>query len=274
MSDAIKLPWSLGDTGDHIISLQQQLNRHDHQLSCDGHFGPATFDAVREFQRHQGLISDGIVGRKTLTTLRGQIRLWLGDQDLQAAADQLGVELSAVRAVYAVESNGCGFLDDGRPVILYERHIMRRQLRSHGFSKEQVEILEQRSPALINKTPGGYRGGSTEHYRLGLAKLIREQAALESCSWGLFQIMGHHWQRLGYQGVDEFVRAMATNEANQLQAFVQFILTDEKLLTALRDKHWATFARTYNGPGYKKNAYHTRLAQHYDAHRATQEATA
>jgi len=46
---------------------------------------------------------------------------------------------------------------------------------------------------------------------------------------------------------------------------------------ALRKKDWATFARRYNGPGYAKNSYDTKLKSAYDRFAAeaapTQAAT-
>lgn len=261
----MNLPWSLSDTGTHIITLQQSLNEHGFSLACDGHFGPATYAAVSQFQRDNDLIADGIVGRKTLATLRAAPNVWLGESNLEAAADRLDVDVAAIRAVYAVESNGCGFLEDGRPVILFERHIMHRQLAKHGHTKAEIADLATRYPNLVNKTPGGYRGGGTEQYRLRLASNIDLKAALESCSWGLFQIMGFHWEHLGYESLAAFVTAMTETEGGQFEAFVRFILADEALHQSLQQQDWKTFARIYNGPGYKKNAYHTRLEQHYKA---------
>ena len=47
----------------------------------------------------------------------------LRESDLIAAADRLDVPLASIKAVNEVESSGRGFLADGRPVILFERHV-------------------------------------------------------------------------------------------------------------------------------------------------------
>jgi hypothetical protein len=188
----------------------------------------------------------------------------LKQDDLIVAATTLGVDLASIMAIKEVESRGNGFLPDGRVVILYERHVMLKRLRKNGFSKEQLEEIQTKYSELANKKPGGYKGGATEHYRLSLAADIHRNSANESCSWGLFQIMGYHWERLGYQDIDSFVRAMAINEGNQLASFCAFIHTDANLHQALHEKDWATFAKIYNGPGYKKNKYDTKLAAAYD----------
>jgi putative chitinase len=54
-----------GEDGDAVASLQSRLRAHGFDISADGNFGAATELAVKQFQRQQGLVSDGIVGPKT-----------------------------------------------------------------------------------------------------------------------------------------------------------------------------------------------------------------
>jgi site-specific recombinase XerC len=44
---------------------------------------------------------------------------------------------------------------------------------------------------------------------------------------------------------------------------MDFIASDSKMFTALHNNDWAGFAKRYNGPGYKKNKYDTKLASAY-----------
>jgi peptidoglycan hydrolase-like protein with peptidoglycan-binding domain len=53
-----------------VIDLQQQLNARGANLTVDGDFGPTTQEAVRAFQREQGLVPDGVVGPKTRQAFR------------------------------------------------------------------------------------------------------------------------------------------------------------------------------------------------------------
>jgi hypothetical protein len=184
----------------------------------------------------------------------------LAAADIAAAAERLGVEVAALSAVDDIESRDSGFLADGRPVILFERHIMYRRLKKCGA---RVDALATRYPALVNKDPGGYKSGAAEWYRLSLAREIDRRCADESTSWGRYQIMGIHWQTLGFADSDAFVGAMSATEAAQLDAFCRFIEVDPRLHAALRDKDWPVFARLYNGPGYRQNAYDTKLAAAY-----------
>lgn len=188
----------------------------------------------------------------------------LTPEDYSRAAKALDVPVAAIHAVTEVESKGSGFLADGRPVILFERHIMRRQLEKMG--RKDLDDLQVKFPSYVNKQPGGYKGGAAEHERLGLAATIHRQCALESCSWGLFQIMGFHWKVLGYESVQAFVNAMYRSEGDQLDAFVRFIKVNPNLLRALKAQDWAAFASGYNGPAYLNNSYHIKLAAAFARH--------
>jgi len=223
----------VGSRGDGVKAVQRLLG-----IAADGVFGPGTDTAVRAFQRSAGLKDDGVVGPATMAALSRGSRTLTGG-DLSLAAESLGVDVASVRAVTHVESRASGFLSDGRPVILFERHIMRRRLAELG---RDVDLLQRYLPEIINGVPGGYKGGSAEHDRLYLAQQIDFDSAVESASWGLFQIMGFHWKALGYESAKAFARAMNQSEGQQLDAFVRLIKADAGLHRALRSKNWADFA--------------------------------
>ena len=58
-----------GDTGPWVSFLQQRLQTMGAAIAADGTFGPATEDAVRDFQTVTELTDDGMVGPNTWTTL-------------------------------------------------------------------------------------------------------------------------------------------------------------------------------------------------------------
>lgn len=253
----------LGDRGTDVGYLQRQLVAAGARLDTDAIYGNATRSAVMAFQASHGLVADGIAGPKTWSTLAAGRRdpRHLTDADLQRAADRLQVDLAAVRAVNEVESRGAGFLPDGRPVILYERHIMYRQLAAAGMD---ADALAAKYPALVNPKRGGYAGDAAEYARLASASQISAACALEATSWGAFQIMGYHWKALGYPDVFAFVDAMKVSEAEQLEAFVRFVLADKVMLAALRGKKWAKFAELYNGKAYAEHLYDVKLERAFD----------
>lgn len=181
------------------------------------------------------------------------------------AAKLMNVEGAAVKAVASVESSGNGFIVDSQgnkiPKILFERHIMFKRLRD--FTPIKSKEVAAKYPDIVNEKSGGYKGGIAEHERLQKAVLLDRTTALESVSWGAFQIMGYHWKVLGYSSIQAFVNDMYT-EQGQLDAFVKFIKADNRLVKALKEKDWTTFARIYNGPAYKTNNYDMKMKDAYE----------
>lgn len=263
-----------GDRSQAVLILQKNLNKQGANLVPDGHYGDATEAAVRAYQFKAGLVADGVVGTKTQASLAGgDCAQLLRNNDLFVAAERLDVPLASIYAVNEVESKGKGFLDNGKPVILFERHVMYRQLataRNAGDDpaelKRHTDQLAATNPALVNPKAGGYIGGTAEHQRLVMARLIDDTAAMESASWGAFQIMGFHWKRLGYASVQDFVAAMSAGESQQFDAFTRFIETDPVLHKALKARKWAEFARLYNGPDFLRNLYDIKLQRAYERH--------
>lgn len=180
----------------------------------------------------------------------------LTDADFARAANLLGCEPAAIRAVASVESNGDGFHKDGRPKILFEAHIFSR-LTGHRFDESHPTISSRVWNAAL------YRGGEREHDRLAQAVALDRDAALQSASWGKFQIMGFNFKRCGFTLLVDFVSAMQRSEGEHLTAFCHFVksmgLDDE-----LRRHEWAAFARGYNGPQYTVNRYDARIQQAFD----------
>lgn len=245
-----------GDTGPEVARLQALLD-----IPTDGVFGLGTEEAVRALQAQHQLTPDGIAGPATMAVLSKVQRLT--DEDFALAAKGLSVDPATVRAVTEVESRGTGFLSDGRPVILFERHIMHRRLAAAG---RDAALLSRFLPTVVNSTPGGYLGGEAEHDRLYLARQVDPASAVESASWGLFQIMGFHWDRLGYASAESFEKRMCESEGQQLDAFVRFIITSPQIHMALRKRDWAAFAAGYNGPAFAKNSYDKKLSAAYLKH--------
>jgi len=192
----------------------------------------------------------------TVKDFHGAGRRIRDDGPWREAAAALGCELAAIKAVAEVESRGEAFLNDGRPPILFERHVFSR--RTDGRFDEQY-------PDISNPAPGGYEGGAAEYGRLMDAICLDERAALESASWGRFQIMGFNFRAAGYGSVEPFVSAMCDSEELQLKAFVAFVRF-HGLDAYLRTKNWPAFAEGYNGPAYRRNRYDEKIAAAYARH--------
>lgn len=261
-----------GDRGEDVTLLQQRLQKAGYAVVQTSVYDDATERAVIALQLANNLVDDGVYGPKSFMALLGATQArHLSAADLERAAAKLDVPMATIRAVNEVESRGQGFLPDGRPVILFERHVFYKQLKKHGVDPAPIAA---KYPGLCNPEPGGYRGGAAEEARLEQAKQIHLQAAYESASWGAFQVMGYHWQALGYVSVIDFVKQMHESEGAHLDCFVRYVLHVPGLAAALKARKWATFAKGYNGPGYARNLYDAKLARAYDKYSEREKVAA
>lgn len=151
----------------------------------------------------------------------------------------------------SVETAGSGFLADRRPKILFERHIFHN--RTHGK-------FDAIAPGISNASAGGYgEVGGEQYERLERAMALDEQAALESASWGLAQIMRFNASAVGFSDVREMIEAFKDTEDQHIGAMATFI-DHADLRQAIRSFNWLKFARGYNGTNFQKNSYDKKLA--------------
>jgi hypothetical protein len=177
----------------------------------------------------------------------------LDEDGLEETLGILGTGQPELWAVLSVETAGSGYLPDRRPRILFERHVFRRE--TDGQYDDQY-------PDLSNRQPGGYLSGTREYDRLSAAILLDRTAALSSTSWGLGQVMGFNATAAGFPNVDAMVQAMVDSENAQLLGMARWI-DGRGIAGALKAHRWTDFAKAYNGSGYRKNQYDTRLAGYY-----------
>lgn len=256
-----------GASGTDVELLQRLLCKKGYHVGADGIFGNDTEVAVRKFQKDYGLVSDGIVGQRTWDMLQSDsaqslVSLRLTESDFKHAAELLGVEVAAIKAVLEVETgNKGGFLAVGKPTILFEGHIFWSQLKNRGI--DPAKHQKGNEDILYPKwTKTHYQGGLKEYDRLERARAIHREAADSSASWGLAQIMGFNYQVSGCKSISEFVEMMTESEGKQLELFVRFI-KGNRWDGYLRNLDWKEFARHYNGSGYAQNQYDKRLEKAY-----------
>lgn len=185
----------------------------------------------------------------------------LGADDINNEAATLDVEPAAIWAVCDVESAGSGFLDDKRPKILFE---------AHSFHTLTYGKYDRSYPNLSSSTwDRSLYGASGAHQydRMEVAIGLNRIAALESASWGRFQIMGSNFKVCGFADVETFVTAMMDSELNHLKAFAGFCKS-AGIIDDLKTHDWAHFALRYNGPGNVPD-YAGKLQSAYMKHAAT-----
>lgn len=179
-------------------------------------------------------------------------------------ADALGIELAAMLAVIEIESAFQVYAvvgDKKEPVIRWEGHYFDRRLSGAARERARREgFAHPNAGAILNP-----RAQSARWALLTRAAAINAEAAFESVSYGAGQVMGAHWEWLGYSSVANLVNVARSGVDGQIELMARFI-DKAGLKGALKRRDWAAFARGYNGPAYARNAYHTKLADAYQRH--------
>lgn len=113
-----------------------------------------------------------------------------------------------------------------------------------------------------------YGDSAKSYLRLINAYRLNPEAALKSCSWGMFQIMGEEHQiSCATPTLNEFMREMCSGERGQLEILRRFIgnKAGGKLLAAVQSKDWSKIAYFYNGPSYQTYGYDSKIQNAYQA---------
>lgn len=219
-----------------IAGLQKAIG-----TPADGRWGPASKAALLAHfaNRHAPAIERG---------------------DIAAAAARIGCSERQIRAFIAVEANGRGYDNAGLPKILFERH------KFHRFTGGRW------SPSAFSQSGyGGYtldadRDGINDSWeKLSDAVATGEvEAAFMACSWGIGQVMGEWWDELGFASPYAMAWTCTQGEADQLELSLRYLehfgLQDELRELTGNPETCRAFAAAYNGAGYRKNAYHAKLA--------------
>lgn len=177
---------------------------------------------------------------------------------ITGAAREAGLEPAALLAIAEVESGGRAFaIVAGRPepLIRFEGHYFDRLIDAEKRAKA-------RAAGLASPTMGAVKNPASQAARWRLledAMAIDRDAALQSVSWGIGQVMGSHWKELGYGSVDALVAEARSGVGGQIRLMARF-LDHLGLTEVIRARDWAAFARAYNGPRYRVYRYDSRIA--------------
>ena len=137
-----------------------------------------------------------------------------------------------------------------------------------GFDSKTGKVLIQFEPAWFKKkapyAPSGLWSvnkvdvQSKEWLAFNDAYKKDANAAMQSTSIGLGQLMGFHYQRLGYETVGQMWDDAKTGIEEQIKQLVKFINTDDNLKSAIEHHNWTDVAEIYNGKGFRDLAvkYH------------------
>lgn len=229
------------------------------------------------------------------------------EEDWTDVAAELKCEVEVLKAIAKVESGGRSAfwrLMDGQgghvPAILYERHYFSR-LSARAHDKDHPDIswpVGYRTSKRLGKEDKKMHDGkvddddiyasyATSYLRLINAYRLDPDAALKSCSWGKFQIMGANHELCDEPSLKKFVNKMCTSNAAQIKLLAGFIRNKPRawkdpknkklgkeisLWDAVKTKNWRAMAFNYNGPAYETYHYHTKLENAYEQYKKAREA--
>lgn len=162
----------LGSRGNEVKVLQEKLN-----LKADGIFGPLTEEAVKDFQRSNGLEVDGIVGANTLSKLNLSVnKRTIKELIVHCSATPEGKDYSVdtIRQWHLQR----GFSDIGYHYVIYRDgsiHIGRDEsiIGAHctGHNTNSIGVCYIGGCASDGKTPKDTR---TTEQKQSLVKLLKE----------------------------------------------------------------------------------------------------
>ena len=162
----------LGSRGNEVKVLQEKLN-----LKEDGIFGPLTEEAVKDFQRSNGLEVDGIVGANTLSKLNLSVnKRTIKELIVHCSATPEGKDYSVdtIRQWHLQR----GFSDIGYHYVIYRDgsiHMGRDEsiIGAHctGHNTNSIGVCYIGGCASDGKTPKDTR---TTEQKQSLVKLLKE----------------------------------------------------------------------------------------------------
>lgn len=191
----------------------------------------------------------------------------LTEEDYREVAEELGVEVAAIKAVIDIEAGKAhkGFWAPGKPIINFDLTMFRKFAPRNGLS---LATARKKAPVIFSR-PDVRKYGSQQagqQARLDAACALCPGAGIEGTFWGMFQIGGFNWKKLGFESPEAFAEAMSHSERAQLEIFARFLKTFN-MVDDIRNRQWLKFALKYNGPRAKSRGYHTRMAAAYNRYK-------
>lgn len=190
------------------------------------------------------------------------------DAETRAAIDRIatryGLEPAALMAVAEVESAGVAWwtvAGERRPAIRFEGHYFHRLLTGAARDRAVREGLASPRVGAVRNP----RSWSARYALLERAQEIDRAAAIRSTSWGVGQVMGDHYARLGFSSPQALAARAREGIEGQVDLMARYI-DRFGLAQALNQHQWDRFARAYNGPGYRRNRYARKMAAAYSRH--------
>lgn len=180
---------------------------------------------------------------------------------IRKQADIYGLPQAFVLGIVEKESAGHVFWTiNGKhvPAIRPEGHYFYRLLSGAQRTEAMNKGLAAKKAGTVH-VPGKYEAVYAMFNRM---VAINKEVACQSISMGIGQVMGAHYQKLGYASAQDMFKHCCAGLDGQVEVMLRFITASPSLTRAAQTLDYTAFAKGYNGPGYKKNRYDTLLKQH------------
>lgn len=175
---------------------------------------------------------------------------------VKKVAKKYAMEPAMFASFVETESGGVGFNVDGKIMIQFEPAWFKRKTSYAPSGLWSVNKIEKQSQEWI---------------AFNDAFKINPNAAMESTSIGMGQIMGFHWKLLGFSSVGAMWDNAKASLENQIEQIALFILKSPALYRAIKNKDFHLIAVNYNGAGYlalakriKREPYNITLKNSYN----------
>jgi len=201
----------------------------------------------------------------------------LTDEHFTYLANAFHCEAAAVKALNKQETVGDrpwkpdgGFDPTGLPRILFERHHF------YGFTLPPADKKTKKKavhpyaafPDICFPISGGFGAAGIHQYeRFVKAAKLNLDAAIKSCSWGAFQILGEYYSGCDCKSSVEFANKSMQSIGNQVKIFEAFMKNVKpNAIKGLATKKWEDVAASYNGRSWKKHNpnYAINLEKYYN----------
>lgn len=226
-----------GSRGPEVRSFQQFLIRLGFLDAGedDGIAGPILDRSIRRFQEARELVVDGVAGPKTLAVAAEdgwEYKSGIPQVQLDAAAE-LNLPIEVLLTIEAVESGG---------------RASSQRFEPHVFLRLRSDLREQ---VPFTMGPRGFSTvrSETDKAAFEYAFNLDPKAAVESTSFGLYQVLGGHLIKIygsPQSGVDNFYSDPISASYKLL---ISWFRASPRALLAARARSWKQFARRFNGPG-------------------------
>ena len=243
-----------GSRGELVKSFQRFLiSRNAMEPPADGLAGALTDQGIRLFHSAGGLTVDGIAGPKTQAAARA--RGWDPQNTISekvvTVALSLAIDPDALEALRRVETGARARPDS----IRFEPHVL---LRKRPDLKGQIPYTRKSEREAWSVTRSETGRDAFDH-----AFTLAPKEAVESTSWGLWQVMGWALLKQWPDATEATVNFYADPETVSYVVFGNWVRENTRFLSAMRSKDWEGIAECYNGNGPNVQRYASKMRAAY-----------